>query len=167
MSLDDILGNTFLNPKAVDLSKEPNFNALIGPFLRFRGIENGIYLLSILIISKETPLIKIENYRYMHTILDSYKDYKFFCYYVDVTLQKDSQILEYVLEIKQNQQKYKINIPSVRENCRFAFYSCAGISKGEDSHILGGYSPLWQDLLQENKEKPIHLLIGGGDQLVV
>lgn len=28
-----------------------------------------------------------------------------------------------------------------------------------------GFDPLWADLLQKHEERPIHCLVGGGDQL--
>ncbi|KAI8466181.1 MAG: hypothetical protein J3K34DRAFT_524717 [Monoraphidium minutum] len=51
---------------------------------------------------------------------------------------------------------------------RWNFYSCAGFANDmspEDHEKLGGFQLLWQDVADRHKERPFHVMVGGGDQL--
>jgi hypothetical protein len=43
------------------------------------------------------------------------------------------------------------------------FHSCNGFSVGTDEEAYSG-TPLWSDVLRQHEEKPIHVMIGGGDR---
>ena len=163
--MDDLFGNTFLDPNPASLSKDPTFNAIIGPFVRFRGMVGNIYSTSVLIIAKESPKVFVNDTAYTPSILDVFKSYNFYCFYIDVNLCNNAQMITYKMVTNSASQEFNFHVPSATENCKFSFYSCAGISKGVDSVANGGYCPLWQDLIQEHLESPMHLLVGGGDQL--
>ena len=165
MSLDSILGNTFLVPDPVELSKDPAFSSVIGPFLRFRSIFENVFSISILLVSKAPLVVKVNEESLQYKVLDTFKGYTFYKYLIDSKMTMERQIVEYTVYLQSEQKTLHFNVPSKDENLRFAFYSCAGLSLGVDSNKLGGYSPLFQDLLQEHKSNPFHVIVGGGDQI--
>ncbi|CDZ97664.1 hypothetical protein [Phaffia rhodozyma] len=63
-------------------------------------------------------------------------------------------------------------IPGLGENLRWAAHSCNGFSGGVKTEDFfnpdkfdNGYDPLWADMLEKHAEKPIHCMVGGGDQI--
>lgn len=56
-------------------------------------------------------------------------------------------------------------VPGVNENMRWVGHSCNGFSAGVDTEKFNGPDPLWNDVLKKHSEKPIHALVGGGDQI--
>lgn len=40
-----------------------------------------------------------------------------------------------------------------------------GFSGGVDTDAFNGPDPLWRDVLRKHEEKPIHCIVGGGDQI--
>jgi len=40
-----------------------------------------------------------------------------------------------------------------------------GFSGGVDTEAFNGPDPLWRDVLRKHAEKPIHCIVGGGDQI--
>ncbi|KAF8447483.1 hypothetical protein L210DRAFT_849761 [Boletus edulis BED1] len=75
--------------------------------------------------------------------------------------------------------KYSINksvqlsffVPALKQNMRWATYSCNGFSAGVNQEEFkgpgykSGYDPMWFDLLRDHAKEPFHVLVGGGDQL--
>ena len=55
-------------------------------------------------------------------------------------------------------------VPAARESMRIMFHSCNGFSVGTDEEAWSGPA-LWNDVLRRHKERPIHVMIGGGDQI--
>jgi hypothetical protein len=51
----------------------------------------------------------------------------------------------------------------------WGFYSCSGfsfdVSQEEQRDKWGGGSGLWPDVLARHQQAPLHLTVGGGDQL--
>ncbi|KAL7005111.1 hypothetical protein EMMF5_005351 [Cystobasidiomycetes sp. EMM_F5] len=56
-------------------------------------------------------------------------------------------------------------VPGLHENFRWVGHSCNGFSAGVDTEAFNGPDPLWNDLLRKHAENPIHVLVGGGDQI--
>ena len=56
------------------------------------------------------------------------------------------------------------NVPSATESMRIMFHSCNGFSLGTDEDAWSGCA-LWNDVLRKHHEKPLHVMIGGGDQI--
>ncbi|SCV66988.1 BQ2448_5634 [Microbotryum intermedium] len=56
-------------------------------------------------------------------------------------------------------------VPAKNQNMRWVGHSCNGFSAGVDTAAFNGPDPLWRDVLRKHDEKPLHVLIGGGDQL--
>ncbi|KAJ7632470.1 hypothetical protein FB45DRAFT_978232 [Roridomyces roridus] len=70
-----------------------------------------------------------------------------------------------------NGQRLVFHVPAKDQNMRWAAYSCNGFSSGvnpDDFRGPGfntGYDPVWTDLLAKHNEEPLHVLVGGGDQI--
>ncbi|AEO54125.1 hypothetical protein MYCTH_2296300 [Thermothelomyces thermophilus ATCC 42464] len=55
-------------------------------------------------------------------------------------------------------------VPAVNESMRIMFHSCNGFSVGTDEAAWSGPA-LWNDVLRKHRERPFHVMIGGGDQI--
>lgn len=56
-------------------------------------------------------------------------------------------------------------VPALQETMNIMFHSCNGFSLSVDQTKFNGPDPLWRDVLKSHKEKPIHVMLGGGDQI--
>lgn len=56
------------------------------------------------------------------------------------------------------------HVPPATESMRIMFHSCNGFSVGTDEDAWSGCA-LWSDVLRSHSQKPIHVMIGGGDQI--
>ncbi|KAH0553408.1 hypothetical protein GP486_006523, partial [Trichoglossum hirsutum] len=55
-------------------------------------------------------------------------------------------------------------VPSKHQSMRIMFHSCNGFSVDTDVDSWAG-DALWNDVLRIHKRKPLHVMIGGGDQI--
>ena len=55
-------------------------------------------------------------------------------------------------------------VPAASESMRIMFHSCNGFSVGTDEDAWSGCA-LWADVLRMHAQKPVHVMIGGGDQI--
>ena len=60
---------------------------------------------------------------------------------------------------------HNVHLPSRDQPWHWGFHSCSGFSLSVTQAEWGGVAPLWNDLLQQHQASPIHLVVGGGDQL--
>ncbi|GAA6058242.1 hypothetical protein JCM3770_007430 [Rhodotorula araucariae] len=56
-------------------------------------------------------------------------------------------------------------VPAFDQQFRVMYHSCNGFSGGVDTAAFNGPDPLWRDVLRKHEEKPIHVMVGGGDQI--
>ncbi|GAA5996184.1 uncharacterized protein JCM10292_007447 [Rhodotorula paludigena] len=56
-------------------------------------------------------------------------------------------------------------VPAFDQEFRVMYHSCNGFSSGVDTDSFNGPDPLWRDVLRKHEEKPIHVMVGGGDQI--
>ncbi|GAA5904867.1 uncharacterized protein JCM6883_004893 [Sporobolomyces salmoneus] len=56
-------------------------------------------------------------------------------------------------------------VPAFDQEMRVMYHSCNGFSGGVDTDSFNGPDPLWRDVLRKHEEKPIHCIVGGGDQI--
>ena len=61
-------------------------------------------------------------------------------------------------------QRSRFFVPGASESMRIMFHSCNGFSVGTDEGAWSGPA-LWNDVLRHHAELPIHVMIGGGDQI--
>jgi hypothetical protein len=62
-------------------------------------------------------------------------------------------------------KNFGIHVPATKASWRWAFYSCNGLDGTKDVPAAKGILPLWKDVVAQHTQQPLHLLVGGGDQL--
>lgn len=60
--------------------------------------------------------------------------------------------------------RYNFVVPAHDESMRILFHSCNGFSVGTDEDAWSGPA-LWNDVLRAHRQRPFHVMIGGGDQI--
>jgi len=61
--------------------------------------------------------------------------------------------------------RHRFVVPGIAQKWRWGFYTCNGFHDHEQEAEMGGIQPLWSDVLFCHQTKPMHVMIGGGDQL--
>ncbi|GAA5845717.1 hypothetical protein JCM9279_006083 [Rhodotorula babjevae] len=64
-----------------------------------------------------------------------------------------------------NGQENSFWVPAFDQEFRVMYHSCNGFSGGVDTEAFNGPDPLWRDVLRKHEQKPIHVMVGGGDQI--
>lgn len=102
-----------------------------------------------------------------------YEDPKkaFWRYVIDVPFQEQESTWQYsipnMISSKDKtpiQKPLRFVVPSRHESMRIMFHSCNGFSVGTDMKTWTG-PVLWKDVLRVHNEQPLHIMIGGGDQI--
>ncbi|KAF4980738.1 hypothetical protein FZEAL_3323 [Fusarium zealandicum] len=55
-------------------------------------------------------------------------------------------------------------VAAASESMRIMFHSCNGFSVGTDEEAWSGPA-LWNDVVRKHREQPLHVMVGGGDQI--
>lgn len=77
-------------------------------------------------------------------------------------LYEQSQLIMYSIN---ESDPIEFSLPGVHETMNMMFHSCNGFSLSVDQTVFNGPDPLWRDVLRSHKERPIHVMLGGGDQI--
>ena len=72
--------------------------------------------------------------------------------------------MRYVSGVSSRSSSHTFVVPGASQSMRIMFHSCNGFSVGTDEDAWSGPA-LWNDVLRVHKEKPFHVMIGGGDQI--
>ena len=96
----------------------------------------------------------------------------FWQFVIDLPLAEQEAAWEYTLPNTRHSSGASANIrsthqffvPAASDSMRIMFHSCNGFSVGTDEDAWSGPA-LWNDVLRRHEEKPIHVMIGGGDQI--
>ena len=48
---------------------------------------------------------------------------------------------------------------------RWGFFSCNGFGNAGAEARWGGIQPLWRDVMASHATEPMHVMVGGGDQI--
>lgn len=86
----------------------------------------------------------------------------FWRFKLEVQLGETEMPVHYALN---NGRELAFYVPGRSQNMRWVGHSCNGFSAGVDTEAFNGPDPLWNDLLKRHAQQPIHLLVGGGDQI--
>jgi hypothetical protein len=89
----------------------------------------------------------------------------------DISVPIESHEVKYEYEVPDmrfsTEYKPRVNnffIPAATESMRMMFHSCNGFSVGTDEDAWSGPA-LWNDVMRKHEETPLHIMIGGGDQI--
>jgi len=149
-----------------------------GPFLRF-GLyspETQKWVGSALVILHQevtttAPTLKLMDLgkevsvEAMHIF--HFDGFNFWRFDLEFTLGTDERGVKYHVEYAggKKTQGFAFALPGKDQQWRWGFHSCNGFHEHEVEEEYGGIQPLWVDVLARHKAKPMHVLVGGGDQL--
>ncbi|GAM86060.1 hypothetical protein ANO11243_040700 [Dothideomycetidae sp. 11243] len=96
----------------------------------------------------------------------------FWAFPLVVPFQSRESQWEYSFNGLVNQSNHKMDLnepkrfwlPAKTDSMRIMFHSCNGFSVGTDEDAWSGPA-LWNDVLRVHAQRPIHVMIGGGDQI--
>ncbi|KAG2448419.1 hypothetical protein HYH02_006311 [Chlamydomonas schloesseri] len=98
-------------------------------------------------------------------LLHWWRDWRFWRFRAETTLRDVPQRLTYALNVLPR-ARFTFHLPARNAGAwRWAFHSCNGLDSLDNVPKSNGLQPLWQDVLARHAEAPLHVLVGGGDQL--
>lgn len=103
-----------------------------------------------------SPAQKIFNY---HSLTGGNSFWRF---KLEIPLSQDDMAVRYSLN---GGREITFVVPGLHQDMRWVGHSCNGFSAGVDTEAFNGPDPLWNDLLKQHHTQPIHVLVGGGDQI--
>jgi hypothetical protein len=171
------------NSSQLEIQHRPS-QVVCGPLLRYDKIDydNRIWHGSCLIVSNDTqaPSLRVvvadeqetvpsTALDFQGTCVDSFRNqYQFWRFQLDIPLKEYPQVVTYTASCLDKLDVYSFHLAAIQESMRFVFHSCNGFSDipQELKDKFGEKSaPLWQDVLERHDTMPLHILVGGGDQL--
>ncbi|KAJ3044004.1 hypothetical protein HDV00_003532 [Rhizophlyctis rosea] len=155
-----------------DLPNIPFF----GPYLRFHDLDlqRGTWHGSVLIVAHERParppVLRYDDngrQRVARALeLDTYENHVFYRFEVEVVLGDVGGGDKAVVYRINNDRAYTFYVPPAGTNCRVFAMSCNGFSSDvTNPEEAGGFRPLWDDMMRRHRQRPFHVMLGGGDQL--
>ena len=162
---------------AIDMgSMEPMMQIACGPLLRlcwvdYSGEANANYTIMIVVKDgvngRKKPMLKLrvgglEERQVEAQELHSERDLIFYRFKIQIKLGMSGQAVHYSIN-KSNPIAF--HVPAASETMNIMFHSCNGFSSSVNPETLSGPSPLWRDVLRAHEAKPIHVMLGGGDQI--
>jgi PhoD related phosphatase len=163
-------------------------DVLCGPLLNYRRMSNELsnnptWHGSVLIVAKpgsEQPTLRLGCIGAVHGVAQSqplpsersfpgerlYEDpgKAFWRFMIDVPVLDFEANWQYLLVQSSSTHPKVFIVPAKTQSMRMMFHSCNGFSVGTDEDAWSGPA-LWSDVLRVHKEKPFHVMIGGGDQI--
>ncbi|QRV94715.1 transcription factor btf3 [Ceratobasidium sp. AG-Ba] len=86
---------------------------------------------------------------------------------MDLALGNDERQVKYSITLPRHKGGDKIErsfwVPKIGQTFRIMFHSCNGFVPGADKQVNG--LALWNDVLRLHEKSPLHVMIGGGDQI--
>jgi PhoD-like phosphatase len=169
-------------------SASANLNVLCGPLLNFRRMSNELsdaptWHGSALIVvppSTNVPSVRlscvgaVDGSAQQHTVPgertvvgeklfeDQHK--AFWRFNIEVPVLPFECSWRYALLNTRNVQPKVFVVPSKTQSMRIMFHSCNGFSIGVTEDAWSGPA-LWNDVLRFHKQRPFHVMLGGGDQI--
>ncbi|GAB4814045.1 hypothetical protein N2152v2_001091 [Parachlorella kessleri] len=102
------------------------------------------------------------------TLLDVCEGWHFWRFELDLELSSHQRPVQYSVEwAGGSTEQFTFFLPGVGQSFHAGYYSCNGFSSDVKEDVPERKDPayLWRDLLELHASFPMHLLIGGGDQL--
>jgi phosphodiesterase/alkaline phosphatase D-like protein len=156
--------------------------AVVGPFLRFGNYDprTHAYTASVMILLH--PSVKTDpgalrlpygpiggsKVEAFGIPLDTYKDWTFYRFNLELTLAAEPTDVEYLAPyagVMGSSKAFSFRVPSALQPWRWMFYSCNGYDGDWKRKKLDGIQPLWRDFFDQHTKKPFHVQVGGGDQI--
>ena len=171
---------TPVSKAAAALLHQP-LQAVYGPYLRFNSwdINSSLWTGSVLIVAHQAvtgrPFLNFfsdtAGKQFSEgSLLDTFGQHNFWRFPLGMPLGQQPQVLQYSIDYGQGASipptnNYSVHLPARDQSWHWGFHSCSGFSLSVHQSDWGGVAPLWKDVLEQHRASPIHLVVGGGDQL--
>ena len=140
---------------------------MFGPLLRYIDTRNNTWIGSLLIgfdidEGVHDPVARVKSCVVHGERVYSNKGVEFWRFILHVPM--DRWQVSNTYSIRQQNKVFYIGsffVPGVYDNWNIAFFSCNGFEKPAPGDCI---SETWMHMLRRHRERPINLLIGGGDQ---
>ncbi|KIY97421.1 hypothetical protein MNEG_10542 [Monoraphidium neglectum] len=149
----------------------------IGPLLRFAGYDpdEDCWMGSVLYVCKPSVTLKPvltwtdTDAGTSHTVpancLDSFCEWNFWRFDLGVPVGDGEKRIEYSVQGEGG----AFYVAGREQSYHWGYYSCNGftpdVPREEGEKKWCGLEPLWRDVLARHKDLPLHVMVGGGDQL--
>jgi hypothetical protein len=163
------------------------FEIICGPLLNYKHLSNPdtapIWNGSVLIVTRPgqiNPRLELNRKhssfgarRFEGSKLYEDPDKAFWQFAIDLPLSQEETEWEYKIlntraipgaSGKASRTSHSFFVPATGTSMRFMFHSCNGFSVGTDEEAWSGPA-LWNDVLRAHEAHPLHVMIGGGDQI--
>lgn len=167
--------------KAAAHLMQQDLQPVFGPYLRFNNwdINTGLWTGSVMIVAHHSATNRpFLNYNSSTAgsqcsegvLLETYGQHNFWRFSLGIPLGQQPQVFTYSLNYGPGASippsgNYDVHLPAQDQPWHWGFHSCSGFSLSVTQSEWGGVAPLWNDLLDQHRASPIHLVVGGGDQL--
>lgn len=168
-------------PSSTDL------DVIVGPLINFRRLSNELsetptWHGSVLLVTTPTspqPTLRLSKVdtaegsaqasTSSETTVAGEKLYQdpgksFWRFWLELPIAENESFWQYSFTQSSNVEPKVFTIPAKSQSMRILFHSCNGFSVGTDEDAWHGPA-LWNDVVRVHKEKPFHIMIGGGDQI--
>ncbi|RDC62706.1 alkaline phosphatase D family protein [Adhaeribacter pallidiroseus] len=145
-------------------------DVVMGPVLGFRGLKNGHWYTSALVVLQKTA--EPPRLRFIYdsfskaeenkVLLKTYADH--YVWRLDWSVSQTSweQVITYAVN---EGPTYHYTVPAQNSSLRICYGSCFGVHTLQDINKLKKKNALWHVLQQVHQAKPYHLFVLGGDQV--
>ena len=153
-----------------------NMNNTAGPFIKYTNLVDDEWLGSVLFLTKksdeEKPTLRVLSPGLScrlrpAKLLDTCLGWHFWRFEVAITLGPEETAVEYEVSSDGTTRSSTFYVQAKGQPFHLGYTSCNGISLSipADHHARQDPTYCWRDILQLHKKHPIHVLIGGGDQV--
>lgn len=157
--------------------------SIAGPFLKFLNCtpeETGTWTGCVLFLTKEsfacTPSLIIQkeslgdaeaDKKIEPVLLDTVLEWQFWRFDISLQQLEQQRAVQYVIVAGTESRSATFWIQAKGQPFHFGYTSCNGISGSiaEDHYSRKDPTYLWRDLLSVHSSFPLHVLVGGGDQV--
>ncbi|USO02565.1 MAG: alkaline phosphatase family protein [Alphaproteobacteria bacterium] len=140
---------------------------MIGPLLAFRGCENQIWNVSILVVidrdkNETPPILGRPNLQPLNPPQPFAKilNYEFIRFKLQIIQTDQQQNIAYTI----NNQEYTFIVPAAGQNPHILYTSCNRYDE-ERWVETNGFQANWKTIVTQHKQAPFHINLGGGDQV--
>ncbi|GIM06459.1 hypothetical protein Vretimale_10772 [Volvox reticuliferus] len=97
-------------------------------------------------------------------LLYSWRNWRFWRFQMHVMCSATPHWLRYQLNLVP-EHTFTVALPARDQAWSWALYTCNGLDNPGNKDSTGGLQPLWSDIMSQHAQQPLHVLVGGGDQI--
>eukprot|EP00798_Chlamydomonas_sp_ICE-L_P007892 gene7892-1102_t len=156
-----------------------------GPYLKFGSYSQArsTYTASVLFVAYQTRRTRRPTLTFRDTLgtknetlltaehLDHFMGFNFWRFELRIECGVPERSIEYWIKHSTDGmctpiKKYRFHVPGIEQKWRWGFYSCNGFHNSvHQEGRYQGIQPLWRDVGYCHEQHPMHVMVGGGDQL--